>query len=54
VQPKAFLNTEFRLSIHLGQVVLKDRFGHVDGGKDVGDQTDRQGNGKSPDGPSAK
>src|SRR5271167_158507 len=40
------LNAQFALAIHLGQVILKNRLGYVDSREHIGDQTDRQGNGK--------
>src|SRR5712664_4697368 len=37
------LDAEYRLTIHLGQVVLENCPGHVDGGEHVGDQADGEG-----------
>ena len=48
------LDAELRLPVHLSQVVLKDRFRHVNRGEDVGDQTDCQGDSKATDRPGSK
>ena len=43
------LNAQFRLAIHLRQVILEDRLRHIDRGEHVGDQADGQSDGESPD-----
>src|SRR4029077_8470951 len=48
------LYTELRLTVHLRQVVLKDRFRHVDRREHVGDQTNGQGDGEALDWPGAE
>src|ERR1700742_3074909 len=48
------LDTEFRLAVHLGKVILENRFGHVDRGENVGDQTDGQRDGETTDRSSSK
>src|SRR5579863_6320234 len=52
--PSTKSDTELRLPVHLGKVVLENRFGHVDRGENVGDQTDGQGDGETADRPGAK
>src|ERR1700676_4183869 len=42
-------DAELRLPIHFRQVILENRLRNVDGCENVGDQTDRQVNCKSPD-----
>src|ERR1700730_5288732 len=52
--PSTRSNTEFRLPIHFRQVVLENRLGYIDGRENVGDQTDRQRNGKAANRSSAE
>lgn len=47
-------NAQLRLTIHLGQVVLKNRLGHVDRREDVGHKTDNQGDREAPNGAGSK
>src|SRR6516164_3318653 len=49
LDPVDFLNAEFRLTIHLGQVILEDGLGHKDGSEHVRNQTDRQGDRETTD-----
>jgi len=44
------LNAQFGLTVHLGQVVLENRFRDVDGGEDIRNQTDNERNGETADG----
>src|SRR5277367_151794 len=48
--PRA-LNTQLGLTVHLGQVILKNRLRYVNGGEHVGDQTNRQRNRETLNGP---
>src|SRR5207245_1336791 len=50
----AHLNAQFRLTVHLGQVILENRLGHVDRSKDIGNQTDNQSDGKAANGTGAE
>src|ERR1700741_3781004 len=43
------LNADFRLAVHLGKVVLENRFRHINRRKDVGNQTNRQGDRETSD-----
>src|ERR1700757_308255 len=47
--PESSLDTHFRLAIHLRQVILENRLGHVNGREYVGNQTDRQGHRETAD-----
>ena len=44
------LNAQFRLAVHLAQVILENCLGHEYRRENVGDKTDCQGNGESTDG----
>src|ERR1700758_2703190 len=47
--PSTDLNAQFRLTIHLRQVILENRLRNVDGRENVRDQTDGQGDSKAAD-----
>src|SRR5579871_6471017 len=52
--PSTKSDTELRLPVHLGKVILENRFGHVDRGENVGDQTDGQSDGEAANGSGSK
>src|ERR1700730_5455694 len=52
--PSTKSNAQFRLAIHLRQVILENCRGNINGRENVGNQTYRQGDRKAPDGPGAE
>src|SRR6476646_5758470 len=48
------LDAQLALPVHLGQVILENRLGNIDGREHVGDQTDRQRDGKTANRPGSE